>query len=324
MVVRIRGPQLLVVTEPAVGFFEEGGADRRGGVTGEVDVEVEFAGEAVGEGEAIGPGCGVVAAVDVRQVDQGAGFPGPVFEADPDGEGDQLVLQDSDDGRDPALGEAGEEVGVFDLDAAVGQRGGHGGQQGAELSGSGDAPPGPGPGPAQVVAEPAGGAEPAAAAGHVTGVQLTHHRRPGRVERPLRLLQVPYRVQQRVVGPATDTGGHRRQVTTQRREPLHHTNSLGNRRRRHGDPPTCPDETPWTPAGSKANTCTPPYEPGVTPNPDGRGISEARRLQGQRAGLNRRRRSELVTTNTLENAMAAPASMGLSHPMAAIGMAATL
>ena len=38
----------------------------------------------------------------------------------------------------------------------------------------------------------------------------------------------------------------------------------------------------------------------------------------------RRRRSELVTTMTLEQAMAAPAIMGLSSPAAASGIAATL
>ena len=39
---------------------------------------------------------------------------------------------------------------------------------------------------------------------------------------------------------------------------------------------------------------------------------------------NDRRRRLLLTTNTLEKAMAAPASMGLSRPRAARGMAATL
>lgn len=38
----------------------------------------------------------------------------------------------------------------------------------------------------------------------------------------------------------------------------------------------------------------------------------------------RRRRRELVTTMTLEDAMAAPAIMGLSSPAMASGMAATL
>jgi hypothetical protein len=38
----------------------------------------------------------------------------------------------------------------------------------------------------------------------------------------------------------------------------------------------------------------------------------------------RRRRSELVTTLTLEKAMAAPASTGLSRPAAASGIAAAL
>ena len=38
----------------------------------------------------------------------------------------------------------------------------------------------------------------------------------------------------------------------------------------------------------------------------------------------RRRRRLLVTTNTLENAIAAPASIGLSRPAAASGRAATL
>ena len=39
---------------------------------------------------------------------------------------------------------------------------------------------------------------------------------------------------------------------------------------------------------------------------------------------NRRRRRLLDTTNTLENAMAAPAMRGLRYPVAAKGMAATL
>jgi hypothetical protein len=43
-----------------------------------------------------------------------------------------------------------------------------------------------------------------------------------------------------------------------------------------------------------------------------------------RAGWNRRSRRLLVTTKTLENAMAAPAIMGLSSPAAATGRAATL
>ena len=37
-----------------------------------------------------------------------------------------------------------------------------------------------------------------------------------------------------------------------------------------------------------------------------------------------RSRRLLLTTNTLDNAMAAPASMGLSSPSAASGIAATL
>ena len=41
-------------------------------------------------------------------------------------------------------------------------------------------------------------------------------------------------------------------------------------------------------------------------------------------GRKRRSRRLLLTTNTLENAMAAPASMGLSSPAAAMGRAATL
>jgi hypothetical protein len=42
------------------------------------------------------------------------------------------------------------------------------------------------------------------------------------------------------------------------------------------------------------------------------------------AGWKRRRRRLLVTTKTLENAIAAPASIGLSRPAAAIGSAAPL
>jgi hypothetical protein len=38
----------------------------------------------------------------------------------------------------------------------------------------------------------------------------------------------------------------------------------------------------------------------------------------------RRRRSELATTLTLDNAMAAPATIGLNRPRAASGIAATL
>src|SRR4051812_32343804 len=41
-------------------------------------------------------------------------------------------------------------------------------------------------------------------------------------------------------------------------------------------------------------------------------------------GRNRRRRNEFVTTNTLENAIAAPAMTGDSRPDIASGMAATL
>jgi catechol 2,3-dioxygenase-like lactoylglutathione lyase family enzyme len=47
-------------------------------------------------------------------------------------------------------------------------------------------------------------------------------------------------------------------------------------------------------------------------------------VHGQRLGRNRRSRREFVTTNTLEAAIAAAASMGLSRPSAATGMAATL
>jgi len=46
------------------------------------------------------------------------------------------------------------------------------------------------------------------------------------------------------------------------------------------------------------------------------------RLPGQRA--KRHRRSELVTTLTLDNAIAAPATIGLSRPTAASGIAAVL
>src|SRR5699024_10481079 len=42
------------------------------------------------------------------------------------------------------------------------------------------------------------------------------------------------------------------------------------------------------------------------------------------AEANRRSRRELLTTKTLENAMAIPASIGLSRPIAATGMSATL
>ena len=42
------------------------------------------------------------------------------------------------------------------------------------------------------------------------------------------------------------------------------------------------------------------------------------------SALNPRSRRLLVTTNTLDNAMAAPAIIGFSRPAAAIGIAATL
>ena len=42
------------------------------------------------------------------------------------------------------------------------------------------------------------------------------------------------------------------------------------------------------------------------------------------AGRKRRRRSEFVTTNTLENAIAAPATAGDSRPLMASGIASTL
>ncbi len=46
--------------------------------------------------------------------------------------------------------------------------------------------------------------------------------------------------------------------------------------------------------------------------------------QPARWGANRRSRKLFITTNTLEPAMAAPATTGLSRPAAASGMAATL
>ena len=73
-----------------------------------------------------------------------------------------------------------------------------------------------------------------------------------------------------------------------------------------------PASTP--PCGASATCCwpTPPR-----PRPDaGPGAAYAARK--------RRRRRLLVTTKTLENAMAAPASIGFSSPAAATGRAATL
>src|SRR5699024_11434038 len=63
-------------------------------------------------------------------------------------------------------------------------------------------------------------------------------------------------------------------------------------------------------------------------SPEQARADRSRSAAGQRtcgtSERNRRSRRLLVTTNTEENAIAAPASIGLSSPAAATGMAATL
>src|SRR5690606_538465 len=77
------------------------------------------------------------------------------------------------------------------------------------------------------------------------------------------------------------------------------------------------DRAPGAPGAQR------PAPAGVRVGSPGAGVAaEVRSRSG--VGRNRRSRRLLLTTNTLDSAMAAPASIGLSCPVAATGRAATL
>ena len=76
---------------------------------------------------------------------------------------------------------------------------------------------------------------------------------------------------------------------------------------------------------STARVDTVPSTPTPAPPPSTAGAGGTAPLTvSQLVALNPRSRSELLTTNTEENAIAAPAIIGLSRPAAASGRAATL
>ena len=160
--------------------------------------------ESVGEGDLVVLGARIVPAVGVGEVDERAHLSGPLFEADADGQVDELLLHRHDDVTHPRVGQPAQQRGVGERDPTRGQCVADDPERGAQRASDGDLPVCVTARQAELRTQPTRGLQPGTATGLVASVQFGEHHRAHRIERALGQLQRTHRTHELIISSATE------------------------------------------------------------------------------------------------------------------------